>query len=122
MNPENINAIHHKLAVEFLRDFQINAYEGVLFDPPYSPRQMSECYKSVGLKVNMQMTQSGWPNEKNEIASIIKKDGFCISFGWSSCGLGMKRKFDIVEILLVSHGGGHNDTIVTVERKRLCLF
>jgi len=28
----------------------------VLFDPPYSPRQISECYKSVGLEVGMKET------------------------------------------------------------------
>lgn len=32
-------------------------------------------------------------------------------------GIGKTRGFEIVEILLVAHGGNHNDTIVTVERK-----
>lgn len=27
------------------------------------------------------------------------------------------RGFEIIEIMLVAHGGNHNDTIVTVERK-----
>lgn len=29
----------------------------------------------------------------------------------------MGNGFEIIEILLVAHGGMHNDTIVTVERK-----
>ena len=33
-------------------------------------------------------------------------------------GIGMKYGFEIQEILLVPHGGWHNDTIVVVERKR----
>jgi hypothetical protein len=31
--------------------------------------------------------------------------------------MGKKRGFEIIEILLVSHGRLHNDTIVTVEVK-----
>jgi len=30
--------------------------------------------------------------------------------------MGKNRGFEIVEILLVAHGGHHNDTIVTVEK------
>lgn len=32
-------------------------------------------------------------------------------------GIGLKRGFEMIEILLVPHGGSKNDTIVTVERK-----
>ena len=34
------------------------AADCALFDPPYSPRQISEVYKSVGLKVGMEETQN----------------------------------------------------------------
>ena len=105
------------MAHDFLSKFADNSLDGVLFDPPYSPRQMSECYKSIGLSVNQTMTQSGWPKEKDEISRIVRSGGFCISFGWSSCGIGKKRGFQIIELLLICHGGGHNDTIVTVEEK-----
>ena len=30
----------------------------------------------------------------------------------------IKRGYELEEILLIAHGGIHNDTIVTVERKR----
>jgi hypothetical protein len=30
--------------------------------------------------------------------------------------------FELLEILLVPHGGSHNDTICTVERKKTTLF
>ena len=110
-------AVSGIMALDFLKGLEKEYFDGVLFDPPYSPRQMSECYKSVGLKVNMQMTQGGWPKEKDEISRIVKLGGYCISFGWNSCGCGKKRGFEIEEILLVSHGGGHNDTICTVENK-----
>jgi len=56
-------------------------------------------------------------NLKKEIARIIKNDGIVISFAWNSNGIGKTKGFEIIEILMVSHGGNHNDTICTVERK-----
>ena len=35
-------------------------------------------------------------------------------------GIGKNNGFKIVEILLVPHGGWHNDTIVTVEKSYKC--
>ena len=40
-----------------------------------------------------------------------------ICCGWNSEGIGKKRGFEILEVLLVPHGGSHNDTIVVVNRK-----
>lgn len=51
------------------------------------------------------------------IGEIVKKDGYVITCGWNSGGIGKKYGFEIIEILLVPHGGWHNDTIITVERK-----
>ena len=47
-------------ALEFLKIFEDNSVEAVLFDPPYSPRQVSECYKKLGKTVNMQTTQASF--------------------------------------------------------------
>ena len=105
-------------ALDFLRMFDNESVDMLLYDPPYSPRQVSECYRKLGKTVNMQTTQSSyWGNQKKEIARIIKKGGKVISFGWNSGGIGKTKGFELVEILLVAHGGWHNDTIVTVERK-----
>jgi hypothetical protein len=95
----------------------------VLYDPPYSPRQVSECYKKFGKTVNMQTTQASfWSNLKKEIERITKSNGIVISFGWNTNGIGKTKGFEIIEILLVAHGGAHNDTICTVERKLPTLF
>lgn len=105
-------------AIDFLKLFASDSTDLVLYDPPYSPRQVSECYKALGKTVNMQTTQASyWGNQKKEIARITKLGGHVISCGWNSGGIGIKNGFDIVEILIVPHGGWHNDTIVTVERK-----
>ena len=105
-------------ALDFLVGFMPESIDLVLYDPPYSPRQISECYKKLGKTVNMQTTQSSyWSKQKKEIARIVKKDGVVITCGWNSGGIGKTNGFEIVEILLVAHGGWHNDTIVTVEKK-----
>ena len=105
-------------AKDFLKLFDDESVSLVLYDPPYSPRQVSESYKKLGKSVNMQTTQASfWGNLKKEISRITKKDGIVISCGWNSGGIGMCNGFKIIEILLVSHGGNHNDTIITVEIK-----
>lgn len=109
---------YHMDALEFLKMFPDSSLDGVLYDPPYSNRQVSECYKGVGLPVDSKTTQSSfWANQKKEIARIVKVGGKVISFGWNSGGIGKKLGFEIERVLLVPHGGHHNDTIVTVERK-----
>ncbi len=106
-------------ALDFLKTLDDSSVDTVLFDPPYSPRQVSECYKSMGRTVNMQTTQSSfWGNLKKEINRVTKTGGKVLTFGWNSGGIGKTKGFEIVEILLVPHGGWHNDTIVTVEVKK----
>lgn len=105
-------------AIDFLKIHDDGHVKLVLYDPPYSPRQVSECYKSLGKTVNMQTTQASyWSNQKAEIGRIVSNCGHVITCGWNSGGIGKKYGFEIVEILIVPHGGWHNDTIVTVERK-----
>lgn len=115
---ESYNTDYHLDVIEFLRLFKDNSVHGALVDSPYSPRQLSECYKKLNLSVTMETTQSSfWSRIKDEVARIIRPEGLVISFGWNSNGIGKTRGFEILEILLVAHGGNHNDTIVTVERK-----
>lgn len=105
-------------ALDFYKSREDKEFDFILYDPPYSPRQVSECYTSLGMTVNMQTTQSSyWSDQKREISRITKDGGICMTFGWNSGGIGKKYGFEIIEILLVAHGGWHNDTIVTVERK-----
>ena len=118
LNPE-YGCDHSLDALEFLKGVADDSFDTVLFDPPYSPRQVSECYKSLDKTVNMQTTQASfWGNLKKEISRVCKPQGKVITFGWNSGGIGKKYGFEIIEILLVPHGGWHNDTIVTVEENR----
>ncbi len=54
---------------------------------------------------------------KDQMAIITKPNGVVISFGWNSNGMGLSRGFEIEKILIVAHGGPHNDTIVMKERR-----
>lgn len=117
LNPE-FNTDTCMDALDFLKTFNDNSVDMVLYDPPYSPRQVSEWYKSFGMTVNKETTQdSYWSKQKAEIQRIVKTNGMVISCGWNSGGIGRKYGFEIEEILLVPHGGNHNDTIVVVDRK-----
>ena len=117
LNPE-YNTDYHMDAVEFLKTFNDNSVDFIFYDPPYSLRQVSECYKNVGVRVTTETTQSSWRTKHiNEISRILKPNGVAMCFGWNSSGVGKKRGLELLEILLVAHGGSHNDTICTVERK-----
>ena len=117
LNPE-VAADYHLEALDFLMLFGDGSVDGVLFDPPYSPRQISECYKQVGREVHTKDTQSSfYGDRKREVARITKPGGKVLCFGWNSGGIGKQNGFELVDILLVPHGGAHNDTICTAEVK-----
>jgi hypothetical protein len=104
-------------ALDFLRTRADREFDLVLFDPPYSPRQVAEVYKKVGRTVNLQTTQASfWGDLKREIRRVLALGGCVVSCGWNSGGVGGPM-MQLERVLLVAHGGYHNDTIVTVERK-----
>lgn len=117
LNPER-QTKYHMEALDFLKMFPDRHFDGVLFDPPYSPGQVKKCYEGIGLNVTSEQTkQSFYSNAKNEMQRILKPNGKAICFGWTSMGMGKGRGFEMQRILLVPHGGSKNDTIVTVEIK-----
>lgn len=102
--------------LQFLKSLTPNSLDGILFDPPYSVEQCLRRYtpKQGGTAGRAEY----WAKCKDEIKRIVKPNGLTISFAWDSTGMGKKREFEIIEIILLCHGACHNDTIITVERKR----
>ena len=119
LNPE-MPTDYHLDATDFLASFPSCYADIILYDPPYSPRQVKECYEGFGKALFQEDTQMQfWSKQKDEIARVLKVGGVVLSFGWNTNGIGLARGFNIEEILLVAHGGAKNDTICTVERKSI---
>lgn len=118
LNPAT-KADYHMDALEFAEVLTTKTQcDLLILDPPYSPRQISECYKSIGRECSMHDTQSSfWTKIRDAFHPLLAQGGIALSFGWNSNGMGKKRGYEIIEILLVAHGGAHADTICVAERK-----
>ncbi len=125
LNPDT-SAQYHEPADKFLSSFiGGKPFDLVIFDPPYSLRQVKEVYSGIGIeKLSMAVTQNfgRWTLERDIINEILSPGGHVLTFGWNSNGMGKKRNFKIQEILLVAHGSAHNDTICMAEQKLMGLF
>ena len=109
---------YHMEAIKFAHEFRMCKFKGIIFDPPYSFRQISEHYKSIGQKANkLHTSMAFYEKAKSAFCELIEVGGYAISCGWNTNGFGRARGFEIVEILIVAHGGSKNDTIVVVEKK-----
>lgn len=120
LNP-NTKAEYHMDAIDFLtmlKEKQIEA-DLVVFDPPYSPRQVKEVYEKIGkhFGVKDQQNTGRWTEEKRLIASMMRPGGIVLSFGWNTHGMGIQYNFEAIEILIIDHGGAHNATLCMAERR-----
>lgn len=116
LNPHT-SAEWHIDAVDFLEGLAADGIRAdtLILDPPYSPRQVTECYADAGLKASAMDTSANFYSRMRTAArKVCKRGTIAMSFGWNSCGMG--EGFEPIELLLVAHGGAHNDTICFVER------
>lgn len=121
INPETI-ADSHMDAAEYCTRLVGEGVKAdlILFDPPYSTRQIKECYEGFGRKMEYEDTLSSWyTNVRDAFHPLVAENGVVLSFGWNSGGMGICRGYEMSEVLLVNHGGAHNDTICIAERKLL---
>lgn len=93
-------------------------FDVALFDPPYSPRQMAEVYASVG-RTGMDISQNArlYSACGREMARIVRPGGKCLRFGWCSSAPS-PDDWILRDMLVVCHGGAHNDTICTAWERR----
>lgn len=121
LNPETA-AEHHMDALDFLlmlRERQVIT-DLIIFDPPYPVDQCKTSYAGFGAHFDGKAVQTAWGDwaqHKDAANAILAPQGVVLSFGWDSNGFGVSRGYELVEMLIVCHGAGHNDTICTVERK-----
>lgn len=120
LNPETL-AEFHLDAEDFLREMarRGNSFDLALMDPPYSPRQISECYKAAGRTVGMVETQNAvlYKRVRDALVGVLRPGAIVLSFGWNSAGMGKGRGFEIMELMLCCHGSAHNDTICLAEQR-----
>lgn len=116
LNPE-AETDYHMNALDFLKMYDDDSVDVLFFDPPYSPRQLKESYDSIGHALTQHETQRFFADLKDEIARIVKTGGIVFSFGWNTVGVSASRGFNRESLLIVSHGGHHNDTLCLMERK-----
>lgn len=122
LNP-NTTAQFHMDAEDYLKYLaSVNILADiVIIDPPYSPRQVKECYDSFGHKMKQGDALLGAVRKKLKAAvcDVLKPEGKVLWFGWNSVGMGKSIGFELEEIMLVCHGSDHNDTICLAEKKVL---
>lgn len=120
LDPETA-ADFHMEAEAFCREManQGERFDLAYFDPPYSPRQISECYRKIGLAVGRKETQNAalYRRVRDAIDAVMLPGGVVLSFGWSTNGMGKVRGYSLERVLMVAHGGAHSDTICIAERR-----
>jgi len=78
-------------ALDFLKLFAGESVDTIIYDPPYSPRQVSECYKKLDKTVTMSDTNNLFYSRlRSEILRVLKPGGVIICCGWNSNGIGKK--------------------------------
>jgi len=91
----------------------------VFFDPPYSLRQLKDCYDGIGKNLDLWQSQNMWKEGKDLLSHQVKLGGYVISLGWTSSGFGKKRGFKKVAVHVFEQAGMEDryDVILTVEQK-----
>ena len=127
INPE-FETTHHMDALDFLRAQPDASVDGVLFDPPFTIHQINEVYAGFGDERPVKQATAYF----SEIDRICKPTACVISMGFTGGGvpetltrdvklrkLSTKRQtgFKKCEVLVLAHGGGHNATIVVVDKR-----
>lgn len=117
LNPQTA-AEHHMDAEEFLKKLLRDGIvaDTVIVDPPYSPRQVKECYDGIGIKMRQDDALLGLIRKrlKVQITKLTTEGSVVLTFGWNTVGMG--KGWEILEIMCVCHGSDHNDTICMAER------
>lgn len=94
-------------------------FDLILFDPPYSLRQLKEHYDGIGSKMALWQSQNMWKEGKDLLARQVRAGGYVISLGWTTSGFGKKRGFKKVAVHVFEQAAREDRyaLLVTVEQK-----
>lgn len=98
---------------------QQQEFDVVLFDPPYSLRQLKEQYDGIGKDLELWQTQNMWKAGKDLLSKCVKPGGYVVSLGWTTSGFGKKRGFAKKEVHVFEQVAREDrySLLLTVERK-----
>jgi len=103
-------ADYYEDALDFVREWDLEKFDTIILDPPYSTRKAMEMYKG-----NL---NSRFKLIADEIPRILKDDGIVISLGHHSTFMGNVRNFELKEMCVFAHGGAQHCTIGIVEKSK----
>ena len=87
-------------------------YDLIILDPPFT------YFQAVHMYDNKKMQDITYI--KNLTDKLLTNDGIVIICGFNSTGMNSKkynRNYEKLELLLLNHGGSHNDTIIIKTRR-----
>ena len=108
INPRT-KANYHLDALDFLDQLPSNSADFAIFDPPFSQERSKRSY---GETSNVYTVPSYVKDCFAHIARILKPGGKIMKLGFNSNRNHPSLK--LLSVLIASHGGNHNDTIVTI--------
>lgn len=94
-------------------------FDLVLFDPPYSLRQLKDCYEGIGKELEQWQSHNMWGRCKDALAKCVRPGGYVISLGWSTHGFGTSRGFEKQEVHNFEQSGidGRYNIHLVIEKK-----
>ena len=103
---------YHMCASKFLQIALENnyQYDTIIYDPPWNERKSKEFYNGhyIGKFTKL----------KNDIVSILNKDGIIISAGYAITNFGETRGMRLVKFLVVNPKGEIMPYFISIEKKR----
>ena len=114
-NGSTANAEYNIEAMNFLKIFDNNSIDILIYGAPYNTTFLKKYYEKSGFDL-----QRGWQNTyysslKREVFRIVKNDGYVISIGYNSNGIGKSYGFSITD-LTIMYGAPH-DLYIMKEKK-----
>jgi hypothetical protein len=102
--------------MDFLKMFKNNSVDIVISDAPCNTTFLKDYYENSGFAL-----KRGWQNNyysllKKEVSRIVKDNGYVISVGYNSNGIGKSNGFSVTDITIM-YGVPH-DLYVMIERKK----
>jgi hypothetical protein len=103
---KDMPADYHGDAADFVETTDMR-FQTVILDPPYNLRKSREKYQGryIGSLTKI----------KRNLPRILDIGGRIISLGYDTVGISNRNGFKKLAIVVVCHGGDHNDTLGVVE-------